>query len=118
MLPLAMPVTGDLDLAAIYRPAESLGGDYYDFLWLDRDNLGLAIGDVSGKGVCGHDHGGSRSALRFAAQVNSSPSQVLYHVNRRVSRRQKANLCQSFYGVLDVKTRWFRWSNGGHLRLY
>jgi sigma-B regulation protein RsbU (phosphoserine phosphatase) len=116
MLPLSMPVTRDLDLAAIYRPAESLGGDYYDFLWLDGDNLGLAIGDVSGKGVAAAmTMAAARSALRFAARVNSSPSQVLYHVNRRLYRDVKKRTYVSlFYGVLDVKTRWFRWSNGGH----
>jgi sigma-B regulation protein RsbU (phosphoserine phosphatase) len=116
MLPLSMPETRDFDFAAIYKPAESLGGDYYDFLWLDSDHLGLAIGDVSGKGVAAAmTMAATRSALRFAARVNSSPSQVLYHVNRRLYRDVKNRTYVSlFYGILDIKTRWFRWSNGGH----
>ena len=116
MLPLSMPEMGDFDFAAIYKPAESLGGDYYDFLWLDSEHLGLAIGDVSGKGVAAAmTMAATRSALRFAARVNSSPSQVLYHVNRRLYRDVKNRTYVSlFYGTLDIKTRWFRWSNGGH----
>jgi len=116
MLPAAMPDLEGFELAALYKPAESLGGDYYDFIWLEDGLLGLAIGDVSGKGVAAAmSMAAARSALRFAARVNSSPSQVLYHVNRRLFRDFKARTYVSlFYGILDLKSRSLRWSNGGH----
>ena len=57
----------------------------------------------------------TRSALRFATRINSSPSQVLYHVNRRLFRDvKKRTFITLFYGILDLKDRMFRWSNGGH----
>lgn len=116
MLPAAMPLLEGYDMAALYSPAESLGGDYYDYVWLDNGMLGMAIGDVSGKGVAAAmTMAAARSALRFAARLHTSPSQVLYHVNRRLFRDiKKRTYVSLFYGVLEIASRSFRWSNGGH----
>jgi sigma-B regulation protein RsbU (phosphoserine phosphatase) len=117
MLPASMPDPEGFQIASLYKPAESLGGDYYDFMSLAESHLGLAIGDVSGKGVAAAmTMAATRSALRFAARLNSAPSQVLYHINRRLFRDLKKRTYVSlFYGVLDLHARVFRWSNGGHL---
>lgn len=116
MLPASVPVLPGMQMAALYRPAESLGGDYYDFMWLAEGHLGLAIGDVSGKGVAAAmTMAATRSALRFAARLGHSPSQVLYQVNRRLFRDLKRrNYVTLFYGILDVESRVLRWSNAGH----
>jgi sigma-B regulation protein RsbU (phosphoserine phosphatase) len=116
MLPVAMPEVEGFDVASFYRPAESLGGDYYDFIWLDDGALGLAVGDVSGKGVAAAmTMAATRSALRFAARINTSPSQVLYHTNRRLFRDLKnRNFVTLFYAILDPARRLCRWCNAGH----
>jgi PAS domain S-box-containing protein len=116
MLPVEIRDPDGFEIAAAYKPAESLGGDYYDLVWLEDNRLGIAVGDVSGKGVAAAmTMAATRSALRFAARIITSPSQVLYHVNRRLHRDVKNRTYVSlFYGVLDVGTRQFRWSNGGH----
>ena len=116
MLPVTMPEIAGFEVAAMYKPAESLGGDYYDFIWLEEGLVGLAIGDVSGKGVAAAmTMAATRSALRFATRINSSASQVLYHVNRRLFRDvKKRTFITLFYGILDLKDRMFRWSNAGH----
>jgi sigma-B regulation protein RsbU (phosphoserine phosphatase) len=116
MLPVTMPDLERFEAAAVYRPAESLGGDYYDFLWLDEGLLALAIGDVSGKGVAAAmTMAATRSALRFAARLHSAPSQVLYHVNRRLYRDvKKRTFVSLFYATLDVASGLCRWSNAGH----
>lgn len=116
MLPAPLPGLEGFDVASHYKPAESLGGDYYDFIWLGNSALALAIGDVSGKGVAAAmSMAATRSALRFAARVNTSPSQVLYHVNRRLYRDiKKRTYVTLFYGVLDLDSRTCRWSNAGH----
>jgi sigma-B regulation protein RsbU (phosphoserine phosphatase) len=116
MLPVAMPELEGFDIAAVYKPAESVGGDYFDFIWLEHGLLGLTIGDVSGKGVAAAmTMAATRSALRFAARVNTSPSQVLYHTNRRLFRDVKKRMFITlFYGVLDLPSRTLRWSNAGH----
>lgn len=51
MLPQTFPTRPDLDIHAKMIPAKSVGGDFYDFFFLDDDRLGIVIGDVSGKGV-------------------------------------------------------------------
>ena len=116
MLPISMPSLENFEVAAAYKSAESLGGDYYDFVWLEPKQLAMAIGDVSGKGVAAAmTMAATRSALRFAARLHSSPSQVLYHVNRRLYRDvKKRTYVTLFYAVLDVATRMIRWSNAGH----
>ncbi len=117
MLPVGMPQVAGLSFASLYRPAESLGGDYYDFLWLDEQHLGIAVGDVSGKGVAAAmTMVAARSALRFAARLNTAPSQVMYHINRRLFRDLKQrNYVSLFYAVLEVNSQSCRWSNAGHL---
>jgi len=117
MLPAVLPLIPGFQASSVYKPAESLGGDYYDLLPLDENRLGLAVGDVSGKGVAAAmTMAAARSALRFAARIHSAPSQVLYHINRRLFRDVKKRAYVSlFYGVLDLPGRIFRWSNGGHL---
>ncbi len=116
MLPPSRPQVKGMEFAALFRPAQSLGGDYYDFLWLADNLLALAIADVSGKGVAAAiTMGAVRSALRFAARLETSPAQVLYHVNRRLVRDvKKRTYVTLFYCVLDCSTRILRWSNGGH----
>ncbi len=116
MLPASMPELEGFEVAALYRPAESLGGDYYDFIWLDNALVGLTIGDVSGKGVAAAmSMAATRSAIRFASRIHTSPSQVLYHVNRRLFKDFKERTYVSlFYGVLDLNSKICRWSNGGH----
>jgi sigma-B regulation protein RsbU (phosphoserine phosphatase) len=116
MIPSAAPQLKECDIAAVYKPAESLGGDYYDFLWLDGDHLVLTIGDVSGKGVAAAmTMAATRSALRFAARLNSAPAQTLYLINRRLYRDvKKRTYVTLFYAVLEVKTGSCRWSNAGH----
>ena len=54
LLPKTFPPFPDrpeVDLFAIMQPARQVGGDFYDFFWLDHDHLGFTIGDVAGKGV-------------------------------------------------------------------
>lgn len=117
MLPLTMPGRKGLQVGSLYKPAESLGGDYYDFMWLDDRLLAFAIGDVSGKGVAAAmTMAATRSALRFAARRDSAPSQVLFHVNRRLFRDvKKRTYISLFYGILDLGRHVCRWTNGGHL---
>ena len=85
-------------------------------LGLDK-HLGFAIGDVSGKGVAAAmTVAATRSALRFAARLDSAPSQVLYDVNRRLFRDvKKRSYVSLFYGILDLSRHTCRWTNGGHL---
>ncbi len=116
MIPQTPPSIPGLDLAAVYVPCFELGGDFYDFIPLPGDNIGLAVADVAGKGVPASLIMASvRAALR--AQVDNV--YYLYEVVRRVNLMLFRDTTQSefvtlFYGVLDARNKRFTYCNAGH----
>jgi sigma-B regulation protein RsbU (phosphoserine phosphatase) len=116
LLPRALPHLPPLDLAARYAPCNELGGDYYDLIELKERNLGIAIGDVVGKGVPAALLMASvRSALRAYAQDIYDLDEVLSRVNvalfRDTTSREFVTL---FYGVVNPRTGRLTYSNAGH----
>jgi serine phosphatase RsbU (regulator of sigma subunit) len=116
MIPRKPPAIPWADLAAVYVPCYELGGDFYDFIELPNDNLGLAIADVSGKGIpASLTMAAVRAALR--AQIDN-----VYNLNEAINRIN-ATVCRDsdvgefvtlFYGVLDGHNRRFTYCNAGH----
>jgi serine phosphatase RsbU (regulator of sigma subunit) len=66
LFPQKLPHVKGLDFAGYCRPAQGVGGDYYDFIHLANGSLGIAVGDVSGKGHRGGAHDGQFAG--FAAR--------------------------------------------------
>ena len=93
-----------------------MGGDYYDFLWVVENHLGLVIADVSGKGIPGAlVMSMVRSILRAECRNNLSPSAVLKVVNEYVRRDTKVNVFITMtYAVLDIRTRTLCFARAGH----
>jgi serine phosphatase RsbU (regulator of sigma subunit) len=116
MIPHTAPDMPGLDIASVYVPMYSLGGDFYDFIPLPGDNLGLAIADVSGKGVPASLIMASvRAFLR--AQVDNV--YYLYEVIRRINMMlcrdtKSGEFVTLFYGVLDANNLRFTYCNAGH----
>ncbi|WP_428937349.1 SpoIIE family protein phosphatase [Fontivita pretiosa] len=116
MIPQQPPQVPGIDLAAVYVPCFELGGDFYDFIPLPYDNVGLVIADVAGKGVPASLIMASvRAALR--AQVDNV--YYLYEVIRRLNimlhRDSKpTEFVTLFYGVLDANNRRLTYCNAGH----
>ena len=103
LLPSESPVIDGFEISGINIPAAHVSGDYFDYITVDDDRLGVAIADVSGKGVpaslimaiC-------RSVLRSQAPGNSSPSDVLKKVNRQLYPDIKEDMFISMaYLILD-----------------
>ncbi len=115
-LPEKAPEMTGLDLHGINLSYGEVGGDYYDFIPIVDNQLGLAIGDVSGKGIA--------AALLMAAFRASLLAEIRNHYAiRRIFEKVNRLLFEStdtgkfvtaFYGVLDVKNRVFTFSNAGH----
>ena len=116
-LPEAVPALEGWEISPNYRPAREVGGDFYDFLQLEDGNLGLVVGDATGKGVpaalvmsttCG--------MLRAVTQASDySPGEVLQRVNEALTTRIPANMFVTcFYGVLDPESGNFTYANAGH----
>jgi len=116
MIPQTPPTVPGVELASVYVPCFQLGGDFYDFIPLPGDNIGLAVADVAGKGVPASLIMASvRAALR--AQVDNV--YYLYEVIRRVNLMLCRDTTPSefvtlFYGVLDARNKLFTFCNAGH----
>lgn len=116
MIPQTPPEIPGLDLASVYVPCYELGGDFYDFIPMPANNVGLAVADVSGKGVPASLIMASvRAFLR--AQVDNV--YYLYEIVRRINLMlcrdtQSTEFVTLFYGVLDVPSRRFTYCNAGH----
>jgi len=116
LLPKRFPEIEGYDIATLYRAAKEVGGDYYDFVWIDRDTLGIVVADVSGKGVPGSlVMTMIRTALRLEGRANKSPSDVVRRVNSFVSDDMKKGMFVTiFYVVLDSRRRLISYSSAGH----
>ena len=116
MIPAQPPKIPGFDIAAVYVPCFELGGDFYDFLPLPEENLGVAICDVVGKGVRASLLMASiRAALRAHAMSIYEMSEVLRQVNRDLcSDTLGSDFATMFYGVINLHDRRFTYANAGH----
>ena len=116
MLPTTLPHLAGFEFGAIMKPARQVGGDFYDFVPIDDQHIGIAIADVSGKGVSAAMFMAlSRSLLRAEASRSLSPQTVLQNVNRHLLDMNAANMFVTIlYGVLDQVTRQFLYVRAGH----
>ncbi len=116
LLPQANPKINGYDIAGINIPARLISGDYYDFINLENDRLGIVIADVSGKGVpAGLLMVMCRSLLRAYSVGESSPTKVLASVNRQLFPDTKEDMFITLtYVILDGKNSSLTISRAGH----
>lgn len=116
LLPKCTPEIGGWSFASLYRAAKEVGGDYYDFIRLDRDRLAVALADVCGKGVpAALLMSVARSMLRSIAASQHSPVQVARELNRLIHQDLRAGLFITlFYAVIDVTKRTLTYTSAGH----
>lgn len=93
-----------------------MGGDFYDFFFLDDDHLCLTIGDVSGKGVpASLFMAVTKTLIKAEASRASEPDQILSIVNDKLCLDNDSGMFVTvFLGVLNVRSGVFNYSNGGH----
>ena len=117
MIPAKPPSVPGLEIGAVYVPCFELGGDFYDFIMLPEDNLGLCICDVMGKGVRASLLMASvRASLRAHAVNIYAISDVLAKVNRDLCNDTlTSEFATLFYGVIDLKARRLTYANAGHV---
>jgi sigma-B regulation protein RsbU (phosphoserine phosphatase) len=116
LFPQNLPHIVSLDYAGHCRPAQGVGGDYYDFLALSDGQLGLAIADISGKGIPAALLMASlQASVRGQSQGPGDVASLMTNVNRLVYEASPANRYATFfYAQFDPRTRRLIWSNGGH----
>jgi sigma-B regulation protein RsbU (phosphoserine phosphatase) len=117
LFPQDYPVIPGLDYAGACRPALGVGGDYYDFIPMSNGGLGIAIGDVSGKGIpAALLMATLRAFLRGQAiDRDTDLSGVIRHLNRLVFESSAQNRYATFFlGAYDSASRVLRYANAGH----
>lgn len=116
LLPKELPAIPGWSVDAFYRPAREVGGDFYDFIDLGRNRLGVVIGDVTDKGVpAALVMATSRSMLRAAALRFSSPAEVLADVNSAlVAEIPPAMFVTCLYAIIDTRDGGVVLANAGH----
>jgi sigma-B regulation protein RsbU (phosphoserine phosphatase) len=115
MIPDAPQIKG-FDIAAQLEPALNLSGDFYDYIPLSPDRVGILIGDVAGKGIrAAMGMAAARSILRSVARRGGGLSRVLRDANLRLHRDLGRQLLLTLvYAVLDAKTKTLHYCNAGH----
>ena len=115
-LPAINPVIDGVDVAGINIPSSSVGGDYYDFIQIVEHQYGIAIGDVSGKGIpAALIMAAFRASLKAEIRNNFAIRTILYKVNNLLYESiERDRFVTAVYGVLDSKRGVFTYSNAGH----
>ncbi|MCB0155128.1 MAG: SpoIIE family protein phosphatase [Anaerolineae bacterium] len=118
MLPELCPVIPGWEFCSIYRPAQQVGGDFYDFFGLanQADQLGLVIADVAGKGVpAALFMALSRTMIRTVALSGSPPAATLERANELILKDSNAKIFLSaFYAILETGSGRLTYTSAGH----
>lgn len=116
-LPSTVPVVPGIEIAAISRPAQEVGGDYYDFLYPDQDKTGFVVADAAGKGFPGTIFmTNSRSVFRVISTNEKSPNILLRKMNDFLvgEASESGMFITLLYCVYEAKLRKITYANGGH----
>lgn len=112
----AFPNRKDIDIFAVMEPAKEVAGDFYDFFFIDKDNLCIIISDVSGKGVPSALFMViAKTLVQTEAQRQIKIEDVLFNVNNSLSaNNETAMFATMFCGIINTKTGVLTMVNAGH----
>jgi len=116
LLPANDPLLTGFDISGYNFPTEEVSGDYYDWVRVYDDQIGIVIADVSGKGVpaailMAFLRASLRAASHIGYSAHISMAKVNYLLWESIERNQ---FVTAFYGILDATTRTLSYSNAGH----
>jgi sigma-B regulation protein RsbU (phosphoserine phosphatase) len=116
LLPRTVPAVRGLELSGICLPAVGVGGDYYDYLPLPDERVGLVIADVSGKGIpAALLMAGLQASVRSLALPGIPPCEVNRRLNDMLhSTTSDARYATLFFALYDPHDRSLTYSNAGH----
>ncbi|RAP31405.1 hypothetical protein DID78_01050 [Candidatus Marinamargulisbacteria bacterium SCGC AG-343-D04] len=116
LLPKKIPEKEKLMISLLNSPARKIGGDFYDFIEMKNNKLGIIIADIVGKGVpAGLYMATLKSILTRNNHHNTSPKKTLYKLNNIIYHDPVINkFIPLFYGIFDLDKHSFTYSNAGH----
>ena len=112
----AFPDREEFDIYGLLKPAREIGGDFYDYFFVERDLLCICVGDVSGKGVpAALFMAVTKTMIKSTAVEDHSPASIMTRVNDEISQdNPNCMFVTLFLGILDTLTGEFRYTNAGH----
>lgn len=117
-LPTAFSFPGrdEFKLFASMNPAKEVGGDFYDFFFVDREQIALVIADVSGKGIpAALFMMRSKTAIRSFAESGGTPEEILIKANNSLCEGNDAEMfVTAWIGIVNLKTGVMHCANAGH----
>jgi serine phosphatase RsbU (regulator of sigma subunit) len=116
LLPASNPNIPGFDIAGMCKPAEEVGGDYYDFIPLGKHKIGMIVGDVSGKGIPASFYMTlTKGFIQSHINENTSPKEVLIKVNKLMAETiDRKSFVTMFIAILDWKSRKIVCARAGH----
>lgn len=116
MLPKEYPVQKEIGLYGSMEPAKEVGGDFYDFFYVDEDHLAILIGDVSGKGVpASLFMVRSMMAIRSYALLGIPVEEVFTRANKELCRGNDSELfTTAWLGIYEISTGKISFTEAGH----
>lgn len=119
MIPLTFPPFpehNEFSIFAVVEPAREVGGDFYDFFFIDEERLCFCIGDVSGKGVpAALFMSVTKTLIKSRASDDPSTASILTHVNDELSRDNQSSMFVTvFLGIMNIRTGEVMYTNAGH----
>ncbi len=110
------PKIPGLNFFSDYRPSSKAGGDYYDFIAIDKDHLGILIADVSGHGTpAAVIMAMMRALVRSFVHETLSPKETLNRLNKTLRQNFKSGyFITTFYGVIHLPTNIMKYTSAGH----
>jgi len=111
-----LPLIPGFSFETAWHPAGAVAGDWFDFIDLGNQRYGIALGDVSGKGMSAALlMSATRALLRSVAPLHASPAQTLERLNRSLMEDfPMGKFVTMIYGVLDAETRQLTMASAGH----
>jgi len=106
----------DFKIYATMTPAREVGGDFYDFFFVEQNKLAMVIADVSGKGIpAALFMMRAKTAIRGLAESGSGPAEVLYKANNTLCEGNEAEMFVTVWlGIIDLQTGVMKCANAGH----
>ena len=116
-IPSELPSIPGLDIASIFQPAKEVGGDFYDFITLPDDNLGIVIADVAGKGMPAALYMALSRALIRACSTHDEKNMIsaVQSMNGLIQECTRSDyFVTMFYAIINHETKQMRYVRAGH----
>ncbi len=112
----AFPDRDEFDIYASMDPAKEVGGDFYNYYFIDDDHLALVIGDVSGKGIpASLSMMATNIIMGNRAMMGGTPAEIMYYVNNRICAKNTVGMFVTLWlGILEISTGKLTYTSAGH----